>query len=173
MCRCCVVKWDYGVVSHLVLVFACQIWLPVVPEICYVYPHHMQQMWQRAWCRKFLRVCKTAAANVAAICSTRASFQARCAPAMLVLHKPQQLVHPASTHRSIVLQRLLSQCKGPAMEDLAFVYFLLQHSIACTYYEHHCKHMGSMFHVAIWTFQIINLESFLASFGINFWIILD
>ena len=116
-------------------------------------------------CRKFLRVCKALAANVAAICSTRASFQARCAPAMLVLHKPQQLVHPASTHRSIVLQRLLSQCKGPAMEDLAFVSIFLQHSTACTYYEHHGKHIGSMFHVPILSFQKIILESFWHHFG--------
>ena len=114
-------------------------------------------------CRKFLRVCKAPAANVAAICSTRASFQASCAPAMLVLQKPQRQVHPASTHRSIVLQRLPNQYKGPAMEGLAFVYF--QHGTACTYYDHHCKHIGSMFHVAILSFQRINLESFRHLFG--------
>ena len=143
MCRCCVVKWDYGVIAHLVLVFARHVWLPVVPETTF------SKCDSDLDCRKLLHVYKALAANVAAICSTRASFQASCAPAMLALHKPQQLVHPASTHRSLVLQRLLSQCKGPAMEDLAFVSFWLQHSIACIYLEHHCKHIGSMFHVPI------------------------
>ena len=43
-----------------------------------------------------------------------------------------------------------------------------QHGTACTDYEHHCKHIGSMFHAVVLSFQTINLESFWHHLGFIF-----